>query len=59
MPQFDERHVKLCGGVVVWDGVAPWSPGVGAVALQLNAGEWCEIGAVYDANASPRFALAI
>ena len=45
--------------VVVWDGVAPWSPGVGAVALQLVAGEWCEIGAVYDANASPRFALAI
>jgi hypothetical protein len=21
MPQFDERHVKLCGGIVVWDGV--------------------------------------
>lgn len=21
MPQFDERHVKLCGGVLVWDGI--------------------------------------
>ena len=21
MPQFDENHVKLCGGTVVWDGV--------------------------------------
>ena len=21
MPQFDEQHVKLCGGIIVWDGV--------------------------------------
>lgn len=21
MPQFDEKHVKLCGGTVVWDGI--------------------------------------
>ena len=21
MPKFDEQHVKLCGGFIVWDGV--------------------------------------
>lgn len=21
MPQFDDKHVKLCGGIIVWDGV--------------------------------------
>ena len=21
MPQFDEKHVKLCGGTIVWDGI--------------------------------------
>jgi len=35
MPQFDERHVKLCGGVVVWDGVTqPETAQAGAKAGQ-------------------------
>lgn len=41
--------------VVVWDGVATWNPPVGTVAVQLDPSEWVDIGAQYDANASPRF----
>lgn len=37
MPQFDEKHVKLCGGLVVWDGVTqPETVQQGAQAGKLK-----------------------
>ncbi len=48
------------GGIVVnlilWDGLAPWTPPVGTDAVHVEPGEWVDIGATYDDKATPRFA---
>ena len=41
--------------VAVWDGVTPWDHPLGMEGVELTEGEWCEPGAIYDANGSPRF----
>jgi hypothetical protein len=41
--------------IVVWDGVAPWTPPDGTAAVSVSDDEWVDIGAVYDPIAIPRF----
>lgn len=41
--------------VVVWDGVAAWSPPEETELLQLADGEPCGGGWTYEANATPIF----
>lgn len=41
--------------IAAWDGVTPWDHPLGMVGVELLEDEWCEPGAVYDANGSPRF----
>lgn len=38
MPQFDEKHVKLCGGIVVWDGVT--RPEVVQQGAKAGSNKW-------------------
>jgi hypothetical protein len=45
--------------IAVWDGVAPWDHPLGMEGVELLEGEWCEPGAVYDENASPRFSTLL
>lgn len=33
--------------IVEWDGVAPWSPPPGEMAVALGA-TWCDLGWIYD-----------
>ena len=46
---------NIVQSVVVWDGVAPWSPPEGTELLQLAADEPCGGGWTYEAGATPRF----
>ena len=38
MPQFDDKHVKLCGGVVVWDGVT--QPEIAQAGAKAGQPKW-------------------
>ncbi len=38
MPQFDEKHVKICGGVIVWDGVT--QPEVVQQGAKAGSNKW-------------------
>lgn len=55
------RHAIIADGqvlnVILWDGVATWSPPPGTALVALQPDERCEIGDEYDANASPRFTM--
>lgn len=44
--------------LIVWDGVAPWTPPAGTEAVATDAAEWVDIGASYDPKANPRFTPA-
>jgi hypothetical protein len=39
--------------IIIWDGTGEIFSG--KTMIQLNEGEWCNIGSLYDANANPRF----
>jgi len=39
--------------IVVWDGQGEIF--AGRTVVQLGDGEWCNIGASYDANSNPKF----
>jgi hypothetical protein len=56
----NDRHAIIVGvvvdNVILWDGVAEWTPPAGATVVALHADEQCEIGWTYDAKESPRFA---
>lgn len=41
--------------IVLWDGVSPWTPPDDTELVALQPDEWCNIGAAYDPNGSPRF----
>ena len=41
--------------IIVWDGIAPWSPPEGTELLQLADGELCDSGWTYKAESTPRF----
>lgn len=40
---------------ILWDGIAPWEPPFGCIAIQLIEGEVCDIGWSYDPDGDPRF----
>lgn len=44
--------------VTVWNGTSAWSPPSGTTAVFLSQGEWCEPGATYSPNSTPRFVAA-
>ncbi len=44
---------NLVENVVIWDGQGEIF--VGKTIVQLEDGEWCSIGALYEANGTPRF----
>lgn len=50
---------NIVQSVVVWDGVAEWSPPEGTELLQLDEGEPCGGGWTYEAGAIPRFIAPI
>lgn len=43
--------------VVVWDGLASWTPPEGTELVLLQPDEWVSIGATYDPLAVPRFVM--
>jgi len=45
--------------VAVWDGVTPWDHPCGMEGVELGESEWCEPGAVYDPNGTPRFSTLL
>ena len=53
MPQFDEKHVKLCGGIIVWDGVT--RPEVMAQGVNAGKPKW-SLKIVFEPN-NPDVAL--
>jgi len=44
---------NLVENIVVWDGQGEIF--AGRTVVQLSDGEWCNIGASYDANGNPKF----
>ena len=46
-------ETNLVENIVIWDGQGDIFSGKNIV--QLQEGEWCSIGALYDANGTPRF----
>ena len=44
---------NLVENIVIWDGQGDIF--VGKNIVQLQDGEWCSIGALYDENGTPRF----
>lgn len=44
--------------IIAWNGVDPWTPPDGTDVVRLNADEWVDVGAVFDANGTPRFTPA-
>ena len=44
---------NLVENIVIWDGQGDIFTGKNIV--QLQDGEWCSIGALYDANTNPKF----
>lgn len=45
--------------IAVWDGVTPWDHPLGMAGVELAESEWCEPGAVYDPNGTPRFSTLL
>ena len=45
--------------VVVWDGVAPWSPPEGTELVQLADGEPCGGSWTHEAGSTPRFSQPV
>lgn len=41
--------------IILWDGVSPWTPPEGCFAIELQSGEWCNMGCIYIPGAVPRF----
>lgn len=39
--------------IVIWDGLGDLF--VDKIIVQLEENEWCNIGALYEANSTPRF----
>jgi hypothetical protein len=46
---------SLVENVVLWDGVATWTPPENSTMVLLNSEETCEIGQHFDAGGDPRF----
>lgn len=44
---------NLVENVVIWDGQGEIF--AGKTIVQLQDGEWCSIGALYEVNGTPRF----
>jgi hypothetical protein len=44
---------NLVENVVIWDGQGEIF--AGKTIVQLQDGEWCSIGALYNSNGTPRF----
>jgi hypothetical protein len=49
----------VVSNIIVWDGVAVWSPPVGSVVVALDADQPCDIGWTYDPKESPPFAAPV
>lgn len=41
--------------LVLWDGVTPWTPPEGCIAVHLEPDEWCNMGCIYTPGEIPRF----
>ena len=44
---------NIVENVIIWDGLGDLFSG--KTIVQLEDGEWCSIGALYEANGTPRF----
>lgn len=45
--------------IAAWDGVTPWDHPLGMDGIELEPGEWCEPGALYDPDGTPRFSTLL
>ncbi len=45
----------VVSNVIIWDGVAEWTPPNGTTVVELTVDEYCEAGMAYDSKLVPRF----
>lgn len=44
---------NIVENVIIWDGLGDLFSG--KIVVQLQDGEWCSVGALYNSNGTPRF----